>query len=160
MNSQAWRGILAAGIVALTGCESTQSRLKEREATARGWSPVTRERVTRGEIKPGDDYDMVYVALGQPGDIETITVRDGGVLTIWNYPKIVQRQISEETVDYEEITEFDVRTGQRLQYRIPVREGVYETSKQQGLQVIFRDGLVTSVRWGRNGPPAAASEEN
>lgn len=152
--------MLVAGLLIVGGCESTQSRLKEREATARGWTSVTQERLVRGEIKPGDDYDMVYVAIGKPGDIETFTVKDGGVLTIWSYPKIVQRKVSEETVDYEEITEFDVRTGQRLQYRIPVREAVYDTTKKQGLQVIFRDGLVTSVRWGSDGPPSPVATQN
>ncbi len=131
---------------AMAGCETVGTRIKEREAVYREWNPVTQERVARGEIKPGDSFDMVYVALGKPGDMETFTANDGGIVTIWNYPKVSQRKVSEETVDYEEITEFDVRTGQQISYRIPVREAVYQREEKRGLQVIFRDGAVASVR--------------
>ena len=158
MRRKTWVGVvLLTSVLSLTGCESVSTRIKEREAVYRGWSQPTQERIKRGEIKVGDGFDMVYVALGSPDEMETFTVKNGGVLTIWGYPKIKQRLAAEETVNYEDVSDYNIATGERVHYQVPNRQKVFRTEKSNGMQVIFRDGAVTSVRWGGSGPPAAAT---
>ncbi|MCF3651128.1 hypothetical protein [Synoicihabitans lomoniglobus] len=152
--------LVAGGCLVLVGCESIATRMKQREEVTRTWPPLTQERIARGEIKVGDDFDMVSVALGAPDGQETFTAKDGGIVTIWNYPKITQRFERDEIVNYEDVSEFDVRTGQRIHYQVPNRQKVYVSGKEPGMQIIFRNGRVSSLRWGGEAPEPAPTADN
>ena len=154
MKRLVWVAMLWFGGLMLGGCESIATRIRERETAFGSWSAMTQERIRRGEIKVGDSFDMVYIALGAPDGMQTFTAEDGGVVTVWDYPKIRQRYVGEETVNYEDVSEFNIATGERTHYQIPNRQKTYRTAKEAGMQVIFRGGLVSSVRWGGQTPPA------
>ncbi|MBT5903085.1 MAG: hypothetical protein HOH58_13355 [Opitutaceae bacterium] len=143
----------------LMGCESISSRIKERAAAFDNWAPATQERIRTGELKVGDNTDMVYMVLGNPDTAEDIPRADGSTLSIWSYPKLKQQFMAEETVGYEDHSEYDIATGQRIHYQIPNRQKVYQNTKVKGMQVILRNGLVTSVRWAGEPPPTLEAEE-
>ena len=79
-------GLLAiACLWAATGCESVSGRIKERPQAYARLAPMEQQRVKRGEIKVGDSFDIVYLALGSPSEHESITLSDGSIRTIWSY---------------------------------------------------------------------------
>ena len=141
------------------GCESITTRIKERSAAFEDWSPTTQERIRTGELKVGDNTDMVYIVLGSPKNTEEIPREDGSTLSIWNYPELKQQFMTEETVGYEDHSEYDIATGQRIYYQVPNRQKVYQNTKVKGMQVILRNGLVTSVRWAGDPPVVAGKTE-
>ncbi|MDB4385687.1 hypothetical protein N9Z12_06540, partial [Opitutaceae bacterium] len=143
----------------LVGCESITTRIKERSAAFENWTPTTQERIRTGELKVGDNSDMVYIVLGSPDSTEDIPREDGSTLSIWNYPKLKQQFMSEETVGYEDHSEYNIATGERIHYQVPNRQKVYQNTKITGMQVILRNGLVTSVRWAGYAPATVATEE-
>jgi len=96
---------------------------------------------------------MVYVALGPPGEKETIPIVGEESLTTWTYSRLVQRNLIEETVGYREESEFDIKTGTRINYKIPDRQKVSRPTKERGMMVIFRRGVVSSVQWGATPKP-------
>ena len=138
----------------MVGCESISSRINERSTAFNNWTPTTQERIRTGELKVGDNTDMVYIVLGKPDPAEEILREDDSTLSIWNYPKLKQQFMAEETVGYEDHSDYDIATGQRVHYQIPNRQKVYQNTKVKGMQVILRNGLVTSVRWEGEPPPA------
>ena len=48
----------------MVGCESISSRINERSTAFNNWTPTTQERIRTGELKVGDNTDMVYIVLG------------------------------------------------------------------------------------------------
>lgn len=144
--------------VLLSGCESIDTRIRERSSAFGSWSPPTQERIRRGELKIGDNLDMVYIALGEPDSLQVIPHDDGSTVSIWSYPDIKQRFMTNEIVGYEDHSEFDVATGQRIHYKVPNRQQVYKNTKEPGLQVIFRNGVITSVRGGGSTPASVGAK--
>lgn len=143
----------------LVGCESITTRIKERSSAFENWNSTTQERIRTGELKVGDNTDMVYIVLGSPDSTEVIPREDGSTLSIWNYPKLKQQFMTEETVGYEDHSEYNIATGERIHYQIPNRQKVYQNTKIRGMQVILRNGLVTSVRWAGDSPVVAGKTE-
>ncbi len=143
----------------LVGCESISTRIKERSAVFENWAPATQQRIRTGELKVGDNTDMVYIVLGNPDSTEDIPREDGSTLSIWNYLKLKQQFMAEETVGYEDHSDCDIATGQRIHYKIPNRQKVYQNTKVGSMQVILRNGLVTSVRWSGEPPPTLPPQE-
>ena len=146
------------------GCESVDSRIKERSGAYTGWSAMTQERIKRGELKVGDNFDMTYIALGEPNGVEVISHDDGSTVSIWSYSEIKQQFAREEIVGYEDHSEFDLATGQRIHYKVPNRQKVYHNTRSTGIQVLFRNGVITSVRGNPTPPksvePAAESADD
>lgn len=147
--------LLAISCVLLfsSGCETTGSRVQSRLEAYNGWDASTQVRLRQGIIQDGDSYDMVYVALGTPNEKDDIPVVGGETLTTWEYSRLVQRNLIEETVGYQEESEFDIKTGTRINHKIPIREKVSRPTKERGMLVIFRQGIVSSVQWGSQKPP-------
>ena len=67
---------------------------------------------------------MAYIVLGEPDPAEEILREDGSTLSIWNYPKLKQQFMAEETVGYEDHSDYDIATGPRIHYQILNRQKV------------------------------------
>ena len=145
--------LLVSTVLLLTGCESTNSRIQSRLASFNTWDAATQDRLRRGLIQDGDNYDMVYIALGSADEIATIPVSDGEPLTTWTYTRLSQRDLREETVGYRDESEFDIKTGTRVHYQVPERQKVSRPTKERGMTVIFRRGVISSVQWGSTPNP-------
>lgn len=133
----------------LAGCESTGSsltpRIQEHSETFASLDPATQQRIKQGVIHSGDTTDMVYMAVGQPDEVEVINQPDGSRYEIWHYLETVQEYVSEETVAYEDHSDYNIHTGQRIHYKLPVREKVYHNVKRPGFQLIVRNDQVISL---------------
>src|SRR5690606_27646654 len=76
--------LAAAGALFLAGCNSFQSRARERAWTYEQLSSSDQQRLQRGVISVGDNEDMVYIALGHPDESRTVTTADGSH-EVWVY---------------------------------------------------------------------------
>src|SRR5690606_15097092 len=99
-------------------------------------------------------YDAVYIALGAPDEVRTITISDGSTRTLWNYFKRHETFHGEQTIGYEEVTTFDPASGRYIIHQEPIREGNYATRNRRHLQVIFTDERVSSAQFANR--PASA----
>ena len=98
---------------------------------------------------------MVFIALGTPNETATIPVANSEPLTTWTYTRLRQRELREETVGYRDESEFDIKTGTRVHYQVPDRQTVSRPTKERGMTVIFRHGVISSVQWGSTPKPVA-----
>ena len=147
--------LLSVILLLMVGCETINSRIQKRTNVFNSWDVLTQERIRRGEIKEGDDFDRVYIALGSPDENQTIPVANGPPLTTWTYSELRQRTLTEETVGYTDHSDYDIKTGTRVHYKVPDRQKVSRMTKERGMMVIFKAGVVSSVQWGTRRPPPA-----
>lgn len=69
----------------VTGCGSTtSSRIEEKAAVYRMLTSDQQQRIVAGEIGNGFTPDMVYMALGKPSVVETVS-DTGGAVEKWTY---------------------------------------------------------------------------
>src|SRR4030081_509010 len=73
-----------AVLLTLTGCDTFQSRAKEKSEVFESLPPQEQKRLERGVIHVGDTEDMVYIALGRPDVKSTIDTPDGR-RNVWSY---------------------------------------------------------------------------
>lgn len=64
--SPALTACAAAGVLVLTGCTTTESRIAERPAVYNQLRPSDQTLVSQGRIRPGLSQDAVYIAWGAP----------------------------------------------------------------------------------------------
>ncbi len=76
-----------------SGCESVDSRIRQHEATFTGLTPAQQERIRTGDIKRGDDADMVWIAFGKPSRRQSITTSSGRLREVWTY--VEKRHVKE-----------------------------------------------------------------
>lgn len=138
-------GGLLLGLILLGGCESVTSRIDQRAQAYASWTPMVQARVRKGEIAPGDSFDMVFVALGAP-DLNQTRPAAGAAITEWTYLERGERTSKIETVGYQQDAETIQGTSARVVQEVPIQENVVG-SKGNVLQVVFRDGAVTGVRY-------------
>ncbi|HXA13520.1 MAG TPA: hypothetical protein VNW23_00210, partial [Opitutaceae bacterium] len=67
---------------ALAGCNSIGSRIREKQAVFNGLDPQTQAKIRQGVIAVGYTTDMVYIALGPPGERQQKAIPEGDE-TIW-----------------------------------------------------------------------------
>jgi hypothetical protein len=72
--------ILTGALLALTGC-ATQTRIAERNTEFAALDPATQRNIQRGIVEPGYSTDMVYMALGQPAQTNSLAAGDA----VWTY---------------------------------------------------------------------------
>lgn len=81
-------GFLCLGLVAvLAGCvtpSTVESRIQERRAAYDAFSPEVRQLADAGRIRPGMDFDAVYIAWGKPDEVLASGDQRGEFVT-WVY---------------------------------------------------------------------------
>lgn len=137
---------LAAAGLFLAGCNTFQSRARERSATFESLTPAEQQRLQRGTINVGDTQDMVYIALGNPEEKRDVTTADGTTQT-WSYKTYWQQYEGTAWLGYRRII-VPAPGGRRgyVVYHEPVTQDVYRTHVDEVTRVVFdRNGVVSSV---------------
>ena len=135
---------LAAVLLALVGCSTFETRARERANTFNQLDAITQARLRDREIRVGDTFDMVYIALGAP-DEKRERVTNEGAETTWTYNRYWQEYRGDYTVGFRRFVVYNPRTRSYFVVHEPVRETVYENRVEERMRVYFRDGQVTVI---------------
>ena len=134
-------GVLA---LALAGCSTVASRIKEKPETFASLDPTTQAKVTQGIIELGFTTEAVYIALGQPSEIRN---RHGkaGRETVWKYNSYYDRYEGSVHAGYRRFAYYDPQIRANRIYYEPVCAAVYSEHKDTYIRVTFKDGKVTAI---------------
>ncbi|HEX2099201.1 MAG TPA: hypothetical protein VHF69_00975 [Candidatus Synoicihabitans sp.] len=141
-------GLLAALVLLLSGCSTFERRSQERAATFNQLDDATRERLRQREIFVGDNFDMVYIALGAPDEKRERVTGDGSETT-WIYNRYWQEYRGERTVGFQRYVVYNRKTKSYFVVYEPVRQSLYEERLEERLRVYFKNGQVTAIEQAR-----------
>ena len=128
----------------LTGCNTTASRIRQKEAVFAALPAAEQARLRRGEVAVGDTPDMVYIALGQPTrHLEQTTANASHAE--WIYDAYVQHYDGTRMVGYRRVVGFDRHTGRRFVYLEPAYVDVYRAETENRFRIVFEQGRVASI---------------
>lgn len=146
MKRTAWTLSLAAivGTLLLAGCDTFQSRAREKADVYQSLPPATQQRLQRGRISVGDTQDMVYIALGDPDEKRELTTPQGNQ-TVWIYRTYWQQYEGTAWVGWHREI-IPTRDGRGyIIYHEPVTTDVYRTHVDEVIRVVFQNGIVQAV---------------
>ncbi len=136
--------LAAAAIFLFAGCDTFQSRAREKAAVYQSLPPGTQQRLQRGRISVGDTKDMVYIALGYPDEVRDLTTPQG-VQTIWIYRTYWQQYEGTAWVGWHRVI-VPARDGRGyFIYHEPVTTDIYRTHADEVIRVTFQNGVVAAV---------------
>ena len=139
--------LVAAALLA--GCSTFDRRAQERSVVFNTLDEATRERLKEREIRVGDNFDMVYIALGAP-DEKRETVTADGANTTWIFNAYWQEYRGERFVGYRRYAVYNELTKTYHVYYQPVHRSIYEERVEERLRVFFADGQVTAIEQARS----------
>lgn len=136
--------LAVVALLAVAGCQSVDSRIKEKPDVYAKLDVATQDKIKQGIIDLGFTEDMVYLALGNP-DQKRESVSATGQLLTWVYNTYYERYDGVNHAGYHRQVYFDpyLRTY-RLYYR-PVFAETYVTEKEERIRVVFKDGKVSVI---------------
>ncbi len=135
---------LAATALLLTGCQTVDHRIKENQAVFDGLDPAVQSRLKQGLIEVGYTTDMVYIALGRPGETKETTTANGKETT-WIYVARWDEYQGTQYVGHRRIVYYDPQVKAYRVYYEPVRANVYAERVEDRTRVYFKDGKVTAI---------------
>jgi outer membrane protein assembly factor BamE (lipoprotein component of BamABCDE complex) len=139
---------LAAAAVALSlfaGCNTFQSRARERSATFESLTEQEQQRLKRGMINVGDNADMVYIALGNPEERRTVSTADG-TSNMWIYRTYWQQYEGSAWVGWHRWIVPAANGRGYVIFHEPVTRDLYSTRVDDVIRVTFdRNGVVQTV---------------
>lgn len=135
---------LATSLGFLAGCQTVESRIKERPEAFYRLDTATQDKILQGIIDIGFSEDMVYLALGDPSE-KRERITENARTQIWIYSTYYTRYDGRTNVGYYRRVYFDptVQTY-RIHYR-PVFADTYREEKEERIRITFRDGRVTVI---------------
>ena len=71
-------------VLAIAGCATPESRIKEKPEVFNSFPQDVQSKVRAGRVEIGFSKDMVYIALGKPDREYTRTTAEG-TLEVWSY---------------------------------------------------------------------------
>jgi hypothetical protein len=71
-------------VIAVAGCATPESRIKEKPEVFNSFPPEVQSKVRTGQVDVGYTKDMVYIALGKP-DREYTRTTAAGTLEVWSF---------------------------------------------------------------------------
>jgi hypothetical protein len=136
---------LLLGLLALAGCSTIDSRIKEKPDAFASLDPATQAKTKQGIIELGFTTEAVYIALGQPSEIRN---RHGkaGRETVWKYNSYYDRYEGSVHAGYRRFAYFDPQIRANRIYYEPVYAAVYSEQKDTYIRVIFEDGKITAIK--------------
>ncbi len=136
--------LLASAALFLSGCQTVDTRIKEKQAAFDRLDPVAQARVKQGLIEVGYTTDMVYIALGQPSETKETTTANGKETT-WIYLTRYDEYQGTQLVGHRRIVYFDPRVNAYRVYYEPSYANVYSEKVEDKTRVYFKDGKVTAI---------------
>lgn len=145
MNHRLFRTfMLAASLGFIAGCQTVDSRIKEKPEVFAGLDAATQDKIKQGIIDLGYTEDMVYLALGAPDQKrEAVTAQDRSVT--WIYNTYYNRYDGTAFAGYNRSLYFDPYLKTYRVYYRPVYADTYRTEKEERIRVVFKDGKVISL---------------
>ncbi|MCF3650557.1 hypothetical protein [Synoicihabitans lomoniglobus] len=141
----AFSGLAMIALLLGSGCASFESRSEEKSYVFDALPAETKQRLKDGEIRIGDTFDMVYIALGAPTE-KRDKLTDRNRETVWVYASFDRRYEGETTVGYHRVVtrEPGLLGRYRVSY-VPVSESVYSERVDERFRITFSDGRVTEI---------------
>ena len=144
MKSRIFTSLLFASLVLLAGCQSVESRIKEKPDLFANLDAATQDKIKQGIIEIGYTEDMVYLALDKP-DQKRESVSENGKSTTWIYNTYYQRYDGTQFAGYHRSIYFDPHLrAYRVSYR-PAYADTYSQEKEERIRVVFQDGKATVI---------------
>ncbi len=135
---------LATLLLNFTGCQSVDSRIKEKPEVFAKLDVATQDKIKQGIIDIGYSEDMVYLALGDP-DQKRESVSATGQTMTWIYNSYYERYDGTRHAGYYRQVYYDPYLGTyRMHYR-PALVEAYVTEKEERIRVVFKDGKVAVI---------------
>jgi hypothetical protein len=143
-KSTLWLTAVAlGGALGLVGCDTFAHRAKERSATFEQLDAGTQQRLKHGEISPGDNADMVYIALGRPDERRVVTTPDGQQ-EVWAYRTYWQQYEGSAWTGWRRVIVPTGRGGYVI-YHEPVRSEIYSEHAADTTRVTMNRGVVQQI---------------
>jgi hypothetical protein len=136
--------MLAASLGFLTGCQSVDSRIKEKPEVFARIDKATQDKIKQGIIDLGYTEDMVYLALGAP-DQKRESISEKGKSTTWIYNTYYTRYDGTVAFDYERRVYFDPFLKTYRLYYHPAYVEAYQSEKEERIRVVFKDGKAAVI---------------
>lgn len=136
--------LLASSLGFLTGCQTVESRIKERPEAFANADLATQEKITQGIIELGFTEDHVYLALGAPDQKRETVNADGKTLT-WIYNTYYERHNGTVMAGYHRTVYFDPHVRAYRMYYRPVLADTYVQEKEERIRIVFENGRATII---------------
>jgi len=136
--------MLAASLGFLAGCQSVETRIKEKPEVFAQIDKATQDKIKQGIIDLGYTEDMVYLALGAP-DQKRESISEKGKATIWIYNTYYTRFDGTTAFDYERRVYFDPFLRTYRVYYHPVYAEAYRDDREERIRVVFKDGKAAVI---------------
>lgn len=145
MNHRIFRTLALAGSLGfLVGCQSVESRIKERPEAFLNADQESQGKILQGDIDVGFTEDQVYIALGKPDEKRESVNADGRHVT-WIYNTYYSRYEGDRMIGYERNVYFDPRIRRYRMYYRPAFVETYSEHKEERIRVRFEHGKVVSI---------------
>ena len=136
--------VVALAALALAGCSTVDSRIKEKSSTFQSLDAQAQEKLRQSIIESGNPPDMVYIALGKPDEmIERTTA--AGKEEVWVYQTYTQEWAGQSHAYYARRMRFEPRSRRYYMFWEPVYADYYNEHVEDRLRVTFKDGKVTVI---------------
>ena len=136
--------MLASTLGFLAGCQTIESRIKEKPDVFANADKATQDKVKQGIIDLGYTEDLVYLALGAP-DQNRETVTATGKSVTWVYNTYYDRYDGTQMVGYHRSVYYDPYLGAYRMYYRPAFADTYSQEKEERIRIVFTDGKVTVI---------------
>lgn len=131
-------------------CSTFESRAKEKAAVFATLDEATRTRLEAGEIRVGDNTDMVYIALGRPSE-KTEKLDASGSSSTWIYSTYWQEYQGTRLVGYRRDVVYNPATQSYQVSYTPDYQPIYAPRVEDRIRVTFRDGRVSVIEQAQPG---------
>lgn len=136
--------MLASSLGFLAGCQTVETRIKEKPEVFASVDKATQAKIKQGIIELGFTEDLVYVALGAP-DQKRETVNASGKTITWIYNTYYDRYEGTGFAGYHRSVYYDPYLRAYRMYYRPVFADSYTQEKEELIRIVFQDGKVTVI---------------
>jgi hypothetical protein len=145
MNHRLFRTfVLATSLGFFAGCQTVESRIKEKPEVFASVDQATQDKIKQGIIDLGFTEDMVYLALGAPDQKRESLSATGRTIT-WVYNTYYTRYEGNQMHGYHRRVYFDPHLKTYRVYYRPVFTEVYSEEKEERIRIVFTDGKATVI---------------
>ena len=136
--------LLASSLGFIAGCQTVESRIKEKPEAFAKADLATQEKITQGIIDLGYTEDLVYVALGAPDQKREKVNADGKTAT-WIYNTYYDRYNGKGFSGYHRSVYYDPYLRAYRMYYRPVYADTYTQEKEERIRIVFTNDKVSMI---------------
>ena len=144
MKTRSLAPLFLASVLALAGCNTTSSRIRQKAEVFASLPAADQERLRQGNVAIGDSPDMVFIAIGAP-DRRIERLSTGPLKMEWVYRRYFERYSGTAFAGYRRVVGFDRATGRRIVFTEPVYADVYRGETEEHLRILFEDNRVSAI---------------